>query len=224
MVRPDHGGDDRVHLFTQPLFECRAPFVHVDFAEVIVAGAVGKQAAGFVDDRDPLRLEPVDGGSHQVANGAHLLRLQHAVDLEHDRRRRLHLAREERAFGQYEMHACGHHAVEPPDGSRQLAFERAQIVDILNKTRRAERIRLVENLVADAASLGQALPGERHPQPCHPILGHHDGVAVVAQLVTDRLPLQLLHDRGRVLIGQIGEERCHLRRGDAQNEEGEKPH
>ena len=57
--------------------------------------AVGKEAPGFVDDRHPLRLEPVDGGGDQVADGAHLLRLQRAVDFEHDRRRRLHFVARE---------------------------------------------------------------------------------------------------------------------------------
>jgi hypothetical protein len=131
---------------------------------------------------------------------------------------------EERPFRQHQMHARRHHAVDAPDGAGELALERAQIVDILDKARGAERVRLVENLVADAAAFGQAFAGKRHAQPRDPILGHHDGAAVVAQFVSDALPLQILHDRRRVLVGQIGEERGHLRRGDAQDEEGEKAH
>jgi hypothetical protein len=92
------------------------------------------------------------------------------------------------------MHARRHHAVEAPDGARQFTLECAQIVDILDKARRAERVRLVENLVADAAAFGQAFAGERHAQPRHPVLGHHDGAAVVTQLVNDALPFQVLHD------------------------------
>ena len=94
-ARSDDGRDDRVDLIAQPLFERRPPFVEADFADAVVAAAVGKQATGFVDDRDPLRLEPVDGGGDQVADGAHLLRLQRAADLEHDRRRRLHFVARE---------------------------------------------------------------------------------------------------------------------------------
>ena len=120
-----------------------------------------------------------------MADGPHLLRLQRAVDLEHDRRRRLDfVAREQRTFGQHQMHARGHDAVEAADGSRQLAFERPQIVDILHEARRAQRIRFVENLVADAAALGQAFAGQRHAQAGNAILGHHDDAAVVAQLVS----------------------------------------
>ena len=112
--------------------------------------------------------------------------------------------------------------VERPDGARELAFERAQVVDVLDEARRAERVRFVENLVADAAALGQAALGERHAQPRHPVLRHHDDGAVVAQLVGDALALQVLHDGGGVLEGEVGEQRRHLRRGDAQDEEGEK--
>jgi hypothetical protein len=36
------------------------------------------------------------------------------------------------------------------------------------------------------------------------------------------LPLEFLHDGGRVLVTEIGEKRRQLRRRDAQNEEGEK--
>jgi hypothetical protein len=89
-ARSDDRRNDRVDLVAQPLFERRPPIIDADFADAFVAAAVGKQAAGFVDNRHPLRLEPVDGGGDQVADGVHLLRLQRAVDFEHDRRRRLH--------------------------------------------------------------------------------------------------------------------------------------
>jgi hypothetical protein len=59
------------------------------------------------------------------------------------------------------MHTGSHDAVDAADGSRQLALERAQIVDILDEARGAERIRFVENLVTDAAALGQAFAGRR---------------------------------------------------------------
>ncbi len=43
---------------------------------IVVAGAVGEQLAGLVDHRDALGLEPVDRGGDQMADGAHLLRLE----------------------------------------------------------------------------------------------------------------------------------------------------
>ncbi len=182
---PDNGRYDGVDLIAQSFLERRPPFVAADFADPIFAAAVGQEAAGFVDDRHPLRLEPVDGGGDQVADGPHLLRLQRAVDLEHDRRRRLDfVAREQRPLGQHQMHARGHDAVEATDGPGQLALERPQIVDILDEARGAEHVRFVENLVADAAAFGQAFAGQRHAQAGNAILRHHDDAAVVAQLVS----------------------------------------
>ena len=85
------------------------------------------------------------------------------------------------------------------DGARQLAFQRAQMIDVLHEARGAERVGLVEDLVADAAALGQAAFGELHAQPGDLLLGHqHDG-AVVLDLVGDALPLQVLDDRRGVL-------------------------
>ena len=89
------------------------------------------------------------------------------------------------------------------------------------KRGRAERVGLVENLVADAAALGQAAFGELHAHPGHLVARHHDDGAVVLQLVGDGLALQVLDDRGGVLGRQVGEHRRHLRRGDAQDDEGE---
>ena len=107
------------------------------------------------------------------------------------------------------------------DGAGQFAFERAQVVDVLDEAGGAERVGLVENLVADAAALGQAAFGELHAQPRHLVLRHQDDRAVVLELVGDALALQVLDDRGGVLDDEVGEQRRHLRRGDAQDEEGE---
>ena len=85
--------------------------------------------------------------------------------LQYDRGRRLDLvAREQRPFRHHQVHARVLHAVERADGARELAFERAHAVDVLHEARGAERIRLVENLVADAAALGQPALGKRHAQ------------------------------------------------------------
>ena len=114
--------------------------------------------------------------------------------------RRLDLvAREQRAFRHHQMDARVLDAVERADGAGELAFERAHLVDVLHEARGAERVRLVENLVADAAALGQAAFGERHAQPGDAILRHQDDVAVVAQLVGDAFAIELLHDRGGIV-------------------------
>ena len=93
------------------------------------------------------------------------------------------------------MHARGRDPVDAADGARQLAFERAQVIDVLHEARGAERVRFVENLVADAAALGQAAFGKLHAQPRHPVLRDQDDGAVVARVVRDGLPLEILDDR-----------------------------
>ena len=97
------------------------------------------------------------------------------------------------------MHACRLDAVESLDGAGKLAFKRAETIDVLNEARGAERIRLVENLVADAAALGQAAFGQRHAQPRHAVGRHHDDIAVIAQLVGDALAVELFGDGSRNL-------------------------
>ena len=112
-------------------------------------------------------------------------------------------------------------AVERPDGARELAFERAQVVDVLDEAGGAERVRLVEDLVADAAALGQPALGELHAGAQDLVLRHQDRRAVLLDLVGDALALQVLHDGRRILHRQVGEQRRHLRRRDAQDQEGE---
>ena len=116
-----------------------------------------------------------------MADGAHLLSFQCAVNLQHDGRGGLHLvAREQWTFGHHQVNARGNHLVEAANGARKLAFEGAQIIDILHETGGAQRVRFVENLVTDAAALRQTLTGQRHAQPRDAILRDHDDVAIVA--------------------------------------------
>src|SRR5581483_11929275 len=185
-------------------------------------GAVGEQLAGFVDDRDPLRLQAGDGGGDKMADGTDLLRLQRAAHPHHDRGGGFgRLAREQRPLGEHEVHPRSLDTVDRRDGAGQLALERPQMVDVLDEARGAQRIRFVEDFIADAAALGQAAFGELHAQPRHFVLGDHDDAALVAQLVWNALAVQVLDDAGGVLQAEIGEEGGHLRRRDAHDDEGE---
>jgi hypothetical protein len=157
-----------------------------------------------------------------MADGADLLRLEHAADPDHDRSGGLgDVPREQRPFGQDEVNAGELDPVDRPDGAGELALEGAQVIDVLDEAGGAEGVGLVEDLVADAAALGQARFGELHPQPGDLVLGHHDDGAVVAQLIGDGLAIELLDDAGGVLVAQIGEQRGHLRGGHPQDHEGE---
>ena len=97
------------------------------------------------------------------------------------------------------MHAGCLHAVEAADGAGEFAFQRPQMIDVLDEGGGAERIRFVEYLVADAAAFGQAAFGELHAQLGDLVLGDHDDRAVVLELVGNRLPVQVLDDRGAVV-------------------------
>ncbi len=158
-----------------------------------------------------------------MADGADLLGVERAADAHDDRGRGLRrLAREQRALGQHQMDAGGLHPVDGADGAGEFALERAQMVDVLHEARGAERVGLVEDLVADAAALWQAALGELHAQPGDLLFRHHDYRAFVAQFERDRLALQLLDDAGRVFGRQIREQGRHLRRGGAHDDESEK--
>ena len=97
------------------------------------------------------------------------------------------------------MDPGGLDAVDGADGAGQFALQRAQMIDVLDEARGAEGVGLVEDLVADAAALGQAAFGELHAQPGDLVLRHHDDGAFVAHLEGDGLAFQILDDAGGVL-------------------------
>ena len=53
------------------------------------------------------------------------------------------------------MHARGLHAVDAADRAGELAFQRPQVIDVLDEGRRAERVGFVEDLVADPPPFGR---------------------------------------------------------------------
>ena len=64
--------------------------------------------------------------------------------------RRLLVAREDLAFGDDQMDARAIDALDGLDRAGEFAFQRAQPVDVLDEGGGAERVGLVEDLVADA--------------------------------------------------------------------------
>src|SRR6185437_1076132 len=214
--------DDALDLLAQPVFQRDLPFVDDRAAGGVVIGAIGQETAGFVDDGDALRTQAVDGGGDEMADGAHLPRLERAADPQDDGGGRLDLvARKQRAFRNHQVNARVLNAVERADGAFELAFERAHRVDVLHEARGAERIRLVEDLVADAAALRQPALGKLHSQLGDTILRHQNLVAVVAQLIRNSFAIELFYDPGGVVERQVGEQRHHLRRSHAQDKECE---
>ena len=68
-------------------------------------------------------------------------------------------------------------AVDGLDRAGQLAFQRAQAIDVLDKGGGAESVGLVENLIADAGG-GQIVLGQRHAQLGDLVGGHQDRAAI----------------------------------------------
>src|SRR5204863_586356 len=132
-------------------------------------------------------------------------RFQGAADANDDRGRRLRgFARKQRSLRQYQMDAGGLDAVDGANGARQLALERAQMIDVLHEARGAERVRFVEDFVADAAALGQAALGEFHAKTRDLLLGYQQSSPVVLDVVGDALPLEILDDRRGVFEREVG--------------------
>jgi hypothetical protein len=121
--------------------------------------------------------------------------------------------------GKDQVNACSLYAFDAADGAGEFAFQRAQMVDVLNEGGRAKRIGLVENLITDAAPFRQPGFGELHTQPGDLVLRHHDDRAVVLDLVGNRLPLEVLDDRCTVIDRKVRKQRDHLRRRHLNHEE-----
>ena len=157
-----------------------------------------------------------------MADRPDLLRLQAATHPHDDGGRRLRrLPRKQRSLRQHQVDPRRLDPIDGADGAREFAFQCPQMVDVLYKTGRAERVGLVEDLVADSAALGQAAFGKLHAQPRDLVLRHHDDGAVIAEFVGNGLPFQVLDDGVGILEAEVGEEGGHLRRRDAHDDERE---
>src|SRR5579863_7127679 len=119
------------------------------------------------------------------------------------------------------MHPRGLDTVNGADGAGKFALERAQVIDVLDEACGAERVGFIEDLVTDAAALGQAAFRELHAQPCDLVLWHHDHGAVIADFKGNGLAFQVLDDGRGILDAEVGKEGGHLRRGDAHDDERE---
>ncbi len=112
-------------------------------------------------------------------------------------------------------------AADGADRAGKLALERPGPVDVLHEAGGTERVGLVEDLVADGPAERQALLGKPHAGAEHVLVRHQDCGAVVQHLVGNRKAVELRDDRRGILESEVGVERRHLRRGDAQHDEGE---
>jgi hypothetical protein len=95
------------------------------------------------------------------------------------------------------------------------------VIDVLHQARGAERVGLVEDLVADRAAMRQAGFRQRHAQPRYLVHWHQDLAAVALELVGYVHGVELLHDLAAVAQLEIAVQHRHPGRGDAGREKDE---
>ena len=215
MAGADHAGDDGLDSLAQGVFVVGGVFVLVAGqgigARLVVAA--GQEAAAIIHDGDPVGRQRGDGGGHKVLDGLDLAAVHAAAGLQHDRSRRgLVIARKNLALGDDKMDAGAFHALDGLDGAGQLAFQGAQMIDVLDKGGGAEGVGLVEDLIADAGG-GQIVLGQRHAQLGHLVGGDQDGAAIL-DVILDGHGVQLAGDGGGIARVQAGEQDGLGRLGD----------
>ncbi|MBV6408890.1 MAG: hypothetical protein EFKGCFLK_02508 [Rhodocyclaceae bacterium] len=127
-------------------------------------------------------------------------------DVEHHRGRRLLVvAHEAGLLRDGQVHAGALHGGERLDRARQLAFQGALEVDLLDELRHAELLAF-HQFEADQAALGQALGGQAHAQLVHLLLRHQDGAARLGEFERNVHLLQRGDDVPAVALGDVGKQ------------------
>ena len=186
-----------------------------------VAAGARQQLAAIVDDADILRLEARHRRGHQVQDRLHLV-IGHALRAGHRQHHGglclLLLAGERLALRQHQVDAGIAHAVNGSDGARQLAFQRAQLIDLLLELARCQAVATVEQLVADRAAGRQAFARQRQAQPVDLVARHHDLRTAALDLVGDPQLVQHGGDLGGIAQLQIAVQQRHRLAAAAQCE------
>jgi len=123
------------------------------------------------------------------------------------------------APGQHEMDAHRTHTLDLTDGPRELALERAHLVDPLLEARGGEAVGAVEQLVADRPARRQAFGRKGEPHPGDLLDGDEDPPAIALEPVGHALTLEALHHRRAVARVEVSVEERHRRLAGADGEE-----
>jgi hypothetical protein len=137
---------------------------------------------------------------------SHLLAVEAAAAGEHedDRGARiLPLTAEQLAARQYQMHARLLHRGDRADGARQLALERAHVVDVLNEVGGTEALGAIEDFVADGGAARQTFLGHHHARAPDLVLRHEDLAAFLTDPVGDVHLLEAGDDLAAVLRAEF---------------------
>ncbi len=211
----------------QVRFELPAAFVVVACQRGQAAGfAVGpsQECATAVDDRNVRRVEIGDRRGDEILDRDDLAGAKPRVAAHAQQNRGaglLAVAAEHLALGQNEVNADGLDRLDRADAARQLAFKRADEIDVLHEVGGAERRRGVEQFVTGRAAGRQALFGERDAGAWNGRGRDVDRGATLAQLVGDAGTVQIVDDARGVGDVEIGVEKSLVGRGDAAQEPAE---
>ena len=169
----------------------------------------GKQVAGLVHHRDVARRQLRHAAGDQVLDRADLSGVQHAArDTGSTSTEALGCCcsrTNTRRARNRQVHARRLHRGHRLDRARQLAGERALVVDLLGELADAELLR-VHQLEADRAALGQALRGQLQAQLVDLVAGHQDHAAALGDVIGNVLLRERGDDLAAVAVGQVGVE------------------
>ena len=150
---------------------------------------------------------------------------------------RLRGVTEQLALRQNQTDAGVLNRIKGTDRTRQLAFQRAQMIDVLHETRGAEAFFLVENFITDRTAFGQAIRCHQHPDFSDLIRGNTNEAAAGVNLVWNFKRIKFLPDGSGVVLVKFGikkgERRCrnarcnkaqHAQQTEPNDGDGHKAH
>jgi hypothetical protein len=212
------GADDRCQDVLDALDNARLDLMDIARLRRIEAGfqqcvfLSRQQGAALVEQGDAGGQQLRDAGGDQILDTGDLGRVERASRVETEQYRRrwlLVLAHEDTRLWNRQVHPRRPHGGDRLDGSRQLTFQAALIIDLFGKLADAELLAF-HQLEADGAAARQALRCEAQADIVHPALGNQDRAAGVAELVGDVHLLERSDDCAAIALGDVGEQHSEL--------------
>ena len=160
----------------------------------------------LIDHGDAVGAQTGHGARDQVLDCADLFAGRLApADADANRRRRLFgVFLKQLPLWQDQVNPGGGDPIERPDRARQLAFQSALAVQLLDKVRLPQGIGLVEDLVTDRSGGRQSLAGQHQSGGRHLVAVHQQGRAIALGFILHPRLIQRLGDRSGLFQVQVG--------------------
>ncbi len=211
-------------LFRQVTLHFLAQFqLGLAAAHVRVLHAAGQFAARGVMDAHVVHVEIGHRRGHQGLDAADLVlaQMDAAPQLQGDAGGGPGLSLvEDGGFGQDQMDSGGLDGGQRFDGARQLSFEGALVIHVLDELGPAEGFP-VEDLEARHAVGDQPLAVHLDAQAVDQVLGNQDGGASVLEFEIHTHLAQFVHGGAGVLGAEVGEQHPHVFLLDPEGEDGD---